>query len=72
MDALTDQLDTDDDNDGIKNSLDKCPNTPAGVEIDANGCPYKPAKIYGKLLNKLKINEMMTPQTLEFCWVRSW
>ncbi|MBL7719802.1 MAG: hypothetical protein JNL72_13250 [Flavipsychrobacter sp.] len=29
----------DDDDDGITNSLDKCPNTPKGVAVDANGCP---------------------------------
>ncbi len=28
----------DDDNDGVKNVLDKCPNTVAGAKVDANGC----------------------------------
>jgi hypothetical protein len=28
----------DDDNDGVKNVLDKCPNTVAGTKVDANGC----------------------------------
>ncbi len=28
----------DDDNDGVKNVLDKCPNTLAGAKVDANGC----------------------------------
>jgi len=28
----------DDDGDGVPNHLDKCPNTPAGVKVDANGC----------------------------------
>jgi len=31
-------VDGDDDNDGVLNSLDKCPTTPAGNEVDANGC----------------------------------
>ncbi len=31
-------VDGDDDNDGILNSIDKCPNTPAGTEVDAAGC----------------------------------
>ncbi|MDH4944276.1 OmpA family protein [Sulfurimonas sp. C5] len=31
-------VDGDDDNDGILNSKDQCPNTAAGVEVDANGC----------------------------------
>jgi len=29
----------DSDNDGVPDSADKCPNTPAGVKVDANGCP---------------------------------
>ncbi len=29
----------DDDHDGVPNNLDKCPNTPAGVKVDAQGCP---------------------------------
>ncbi|PLY15819.1 MAG: cell envelope biogenesis protein OmpA, partial [Sulfurimonas sp.] len=28
----------DDDNDGVLNSADKCPSTPAGVKVDAYGC----------------------------------
>lgn len=29
----------DDDGDGVANHLDKCPNTPKGVEVDTVGCP---------------------------------
>ena len=29
----------DDDKDGISNKKDNCPNTPAGVAVDKNGCP---------------------------------
>ncbi|MGA7180038.1 MAG: OmpA family protein [Thiobacillaceae bacterium] len=29
----------DSDGDGVPDSLDKCPNTPAGVKVDAQGCP---------------------------------
>ena len=29
----------DDDKDGVANKRDKCPNTPAGVTVDAKGCP---------------------------------
>ena len=29
----------DSDHDGVPDSADKCPNTPAGVKVDANGCP---------------------------------
>ena len=31
--------DTDTDGDGVKDALDKCPNTVKGVEVDLNGCP---------------------------------
>ncbi len=31
-------VDGDDDNDGVLNSKDKCPNTPAGTEVDSEGC----------------------------------
>ena len=31
-------VDGDDDNDGVPNSKDKCPNTPAGAAVDAHGC----------------------------------
>lgn len=31
----------DDDNDGVINELDKCPNTPAGYTVDENGCTNK-------------------------------
>ena len=29
----------DSDGDGVADNLDKCPNTPANVKVDANGCP---------------------------------
>lgn len=32
-------VDGDDDHDGVKNSIDKCPNTPAGAKVDQDGCP---------------------------------
>ena len=30
----------DDDNDGVPNDSDQCPNTPAGSSVDANGCAF--------------------------------
>ena len=32
------KVDTDGDNDGVLDQYDNCPNTPAGVKVDANGC----------------------------------
>jgi len=32
-------VDGDDDNDGVLNSIDKCPTTPAGEAVNAEGCP---------------------------------
>jgi OOP family OmpA-OmpF porin len=29
----------DSDHDGVPDALDKCPNTPAGLQVDATGCP---------------------------------
>jgi len=29
----------DSDNDGVFDGLDRCPNTPAGVQVDETGCP---------------------------------
>ncbi|MEN8720864.1 MAG: OmpA family protein [Oceanococcaceae bacterium] len=34
-------VDGDDDNDGVPNSLDRCPNTPAGAVVDAYGCEVR-------------------------------
>ena len=31
-------VDGDDDGDGVLNSLDECPNTPAGAQVDSRGC----------------------------------
>ncbi len=31
--------DVDSDNDGVVDRLDRCPNTPAGSKVNANGCP---------------------------------
>ena len=30
---------SDSDNDGVCDNVDKCPDTPANVTVDANGCP---------------------------------
>lgn len=34
--------DGDEDSDGVPDSRDKCPHTPRGVQVDANGCPPPP------------------------------
>lgn len=37
--------DGDEDGDGVLDSRDKCPGTPPGVQVDANGCPPEPAVV---------------------------
>lgn len=39
MMMLPDVTLSDDDGDGVSNQFDKCPDTPAGVKVDATGCP---------------------------------
>lgn len=36
--AVAKPVDGDDDRDGVLNSRDKCPNTPAGAKVDSDGC----------------------------------
>lgn len=36
--AFTDTLNLDSDGDGVEDAIDQCPDTPIGVEVDANGC----------------------------------
>ncbi|MCU1721299.1 OmpA family protein [Pseudomonas sp. 5P_5.1_Bac1] len=37
--------DGDEDGDGVPDSRDKCPGTPRGVQVDANGCPPEPVPV---------------------------
>ncbi|KAF1032320.1 MAG: Outer membrane porin F [Pseudomonas sp.] len=37
--------DGDEDGDGVPDSRDKCPGTPKGVQVDANGCPPAPPPV---------------------------
>lgn len=37
--------DGDEDGDGVPDSRDKCPHTPRGVQVDANGCPPPPPPV---------------------------
>lgn len=37
--------DGDEDGDGVPDSRDKCPGTPKGVQVDANGCPPAPEPV---------------------------
>lgn len=46
----------DDDNDGVANKFDKCPGTPAGVQVDGAGCPII-VKNETKIIEKIIITE---------------
>ena len=39
--VAADQSTLDDDNDGVTNDKDNCPNTPTGVTVDSDGCPVQ-------------------------------
>jgi OOP family OmpA-OmpF porin len=52
----------DDDNDGVPNGIDKCPGTPAGIKVDAEGC----AKQYEELHTQLVETGMMRLENVNF------
>lgn len=33
----------DQDQDGVEDAVDRCPNTPIGLAVDAYGCPFLPS-----------------------------
>lgn len=41
LESTVEALSTDSDGDGVADKFDKCPNTPAGVQVDGAGCPIK-------------------------------
>ncbi|SEL97058.1 OmpA-OmpF porin, OOP family [bacterium A37T11] len=41
LEATVDELGKDSDGDGVSDKFDKCPNTPAGTQVDGSGCPIK-------------------------------
>ena len=56
MEDLNTQL-GDDDNDGVANKFDKCPNTPAGIQVDGAGCPLPELKNETKVIEKIVVTE---------------
>ncbi|NQD71451.1 OmpA family protein [Sphingobacterium shayense] len=56
MESLHSQL-NDDDNDGVANKFDKCPNTPAGIQVDGAGCPLPELKNETKVIEKIIVTE---------------
>lgn len=45
----------DSDKDGVLDPIDKCPNTPAGVAVDSNGCPPKKKVVVMAAAEKEKV-----------------
>ena len=41
LESTVAELSKDSDGDGVSDKFDKCPNTPAGVQVDGSGCPIK-------------------------------
>ncbi|MCL7988373.1 OmpA family protein [Sphingobacterium sp. lm-10] len=41
LEGTVDMLSKDSDGDGVSDKFDKCPNTPAGTQVDGAGCPIK-------------------------------
>lgn len=41
LESTVEALSTDSDGDGVSDKFDKCPNTPAGTQVDGSGCPIK-------------------------------
>jgi len=41
LESTVQALSTDSDGDGVADKFDKCPDTPAGVQVDGAGCPIK-------------------------------
>lgn len=41
LEGTVDALGKDSDGDGVSDKFDKCPNTPAGTQVDGSGCPIK-------------------------------
>ena len=66
--AKVDKLTVDSDGDGVPDVFDKCPNTPAGTQVDGSGCPLpvkKPdVKVYVTQEDKKVVNEAV--RNLEF------
>lgn len=55
IEAINNDL-KDDDGDGVANKYDKCPGTPAGVQVDGAGCPII-VKNETKIIEKIIITE---------------
>ena len=39
LEGIVDELNNDEDGDGVSDRFDKCPGTPAGTQVDGSGCP---------------------------------
>jgi OOP family OmpA-OmpF porin len=52
----------DSDKDGVPDSIDKCPNTPAGMLVDHNGCPIIATLRLNFDFNKAKVKKIYYPE----------
>lgn len=56
----------DSDNDGVFDPQDKCPNTPSGFKVDADGCPVKKTLHLHFLTDSSKVDATGTSEVNEF------
>jgi OOP family OmpA-OmpF porin len=56
----------DSDKDGVFDDMDKCPNTPAGFKVDADGCPVKATLHLNFAFDSSAVDEKGTAKVNEF------
>ncbi len=64
LEGTVDQLSKDSDGDGVSDKFDKCPNTPAGTQVDGSGCPIKFPE--PQVINNVATGSYSAPIQFEF------
>ena len=64
LEGTVDMLSKDSDGDGVSDKFDKCPNTPAGTQVDGAGCPIKFPE--PQVINNVATGSYSAPIQFEF------